>query len=98
MFAELAAATLWPCYTAEELAEMPGEAGGTTHLLANQFVAIPRFNEAVLKDELAFKGFRQIFTQLKAQGCDPMEVGWGEWRFAARVEGGRCRHSVASHR
>jgi hypothetical protein len=47
------------------------------------FLPIPRFNLAVLNDQLGFKGFKHVFTRLSAEGYDPMEVGWGELRFVA---------------
>jgi hypothetical protein len=83
LFAELAAATLWPYYNVEELIEMLGDAGWQVHGDFRQFVSIRRFSEAVLKDQLSFKGFRRIFDQVEAQGYDPSEIGWGELRFVA---------------
>jgi hypothetical protein len=85
LFAEIAAATLWPYYCAEELLEMLGDCGWRADPAASDFVAIPRFNEAVLKAELRFKGFNRIFDQLVEQGYDPSEVGWGELRFVAAL-------------
>ena len=85
LFAELAATALWPYYTAEELIEMLAEAGWQVQHESNQFVSIRRFTEAVLKDQLSFKGFRRIFDQVEAQGYDPSEVGWGELRFVAKM-------------
>jgi hypothetical protein len=85
-FAELAAAALWPYYTAEELFELLRESGGQVDSATSGFVAVTRFNEAVLKDQLGFKGFNRIFEQLSAQGYDPMEVGWGELRFVAAID------------
>jgi hypothetical protein len=85
LFAELATATLWPYYCAEELLEMLRDCGWRADPAASDFVAIPRFNEAVLKAELRFKGFNRIFDQLVAQGYDPSEVGWGELRFVATL-------------
>ena len=85
LFAELAATTLWPYYTAEELIEMLAEAGWQIRRESSQFVSIRRFIEAVLKDQLAFKGFRRIFDQVEVQGYDPSEVGWGELRFVAEI-------------
>ena len=84
-FADLAAQTLWPYYTAEELVEMLRDEGWQVELPAGGFVAVPRFNQAVLKGQLGFKGFSPIFAGLAAQGYDPMEVGWGELRFLATV-------------
>ena len=84
-FTEIAAATLWPYYTAEELLEMLRETGGQLDSTASGFRAIPQFNEAVLEDRLGFKGFHRIFERLTAQGYDPMEVGWGELRFVASL-------------
>ena len=86
LFAEIAAAMLWPYYTAEELLEMLREAGWQVDGAASGFVVIRRFNEAVLKDQLGFNGFSNIFARLTAQGYDPMEVGWGELRFVTRLE------------
>ena len=85
LFSQLTAETLWPYATAEELLELLGEAGFTPDATAG-FSAVPRFNDAVLKDELAFKGFRRVFDVLEAQGYEPLEVGWGELRFAATAE------------
>ena len=85
LFAELAATTLWPYYTAEELIEMLAEAGWQIRRESSRFVSIRRFIEAVLKDQLAFKGFRRIFDQVEVQGYDPSEVGWGELRFVAEM-------------
>jgi len=82
-FTEIAAATLWPYYTAEELLEMLRETGGQLDSTASGFRAVPQFNEAVLEDRLGFKGFNRIFERLTAQGYDPMEVGWGELRLVA---------------
>lgn len=82
-FSELARATLWPYHTAEELQEIIVEAGFQLAPGMSRFETIPRFNAAVLNDELAFKGFRRVFEQLQADGYDPMEVGWGELRFVA---------------
>src|SRR6185503_17177099 len=48
-FAELAAADLWPYYTAEELFEMMRESGWQVDSAAGGFVAVRQFNEAVLK-------------------------------------------------
>ena len=84
-FADLAAETLWPYYTAEELLEMLREEGWRVELETGGFFTIPRFKEAVLKGELGFKGFNAIFAGLAAQGYDPIEIGWGELRFAATV-------------
>ena len=84
-FTEIAAATLWPYYTAEELLEMLRETGGQLDSTASGFRAVPQFNEAVLGDRLGFKGFNRIFERLTAQGYDPMEVGWGELRFVASL-------------
>jgi hypothetical protein len=85
LFAELVAAALWPYYTAEELIEMLAEEGWQIHRESSRFVPIRRFTEAVLMDQLAFKGFRKIFDQVEAQGYDPGEVGWGELRFVAEM-------------
>lgn len=86
LFSEMASATLWPYYGAEELLEMLRDCGWGPDLSASAFVAIPRFNEAVLKAELHFQGFNRIFDQLVRQGYDPMEIGWGELRFAATLD------------
>ena len=88
LFAQLAAESLWPYTTAEELLELLAEAGLTPDTDATRFVPVPRFNDAVLKDELAFQGFRRIFDTLEAQGYEPLEVGWGELRFTATVTAG----------
>jgi hypothetical protein len=85
-FMRHAAATLWPYYTAEELVEMLRENGLREDSRTSGFVAIPQFNDAVLKDRLGFTGFAKIFKQLAAEGYDPSEVGWGELRFVARLE------------
>jgi hypothetical protein len=85
LFAEFAAATLWPYYTAEELVESLADAGWQVGRESSRFVSIRRFTEAVLKDELSFKGFRKIFDQVEAQGYDPSEIGWGELRFVAEM-------------
>ena len=85
LFAELAAAALWPYSTAEELIEMLDEAGWQVRRESSGFVSIRRFIEAVLMDQLAFKGFRKVFDQVAAQGYDPSEVGWGELRFVAEM-------------
>ena len=83
---QLAAATLWPYFTAEELLELLGESNWQVEAQARGFIAVPRFNEAVLKGQLGFKGFARIFDQLMAEGYDPMEVGWGELRFVAAMK------------
>jgi len=83
LFAQLAASTFWPYYTAEELTEMLREAGFNPVPEISRFVTVTRFNQAVLKDELGFKGFSQVFQQLQSEGYDPMEIGWGELRFVA---------------
>jgi len=85
-FMQLAAATLWPYFTAEELLEMLGESDWQVEPQGRGFIAVPRFNEAVLKGQLGFKGFARIFEQLMGLGYDPMEVGWGELRFVATVK------------
>ena len=85
LFAELVAATLWPYYTAEELVEVLADAGWQFGRESSRFVSIRRFTEAVLKDQLSFKGFRKIFDQVEAQGYDPSEIGWGELRFVAEI-------------
>jgi hypothetical protein len=81
-----AAASLWPYYAAEELFELLGEAGWQVDPEAGGYVPIPQFNAAVLSGRLGFKGFGRVFDQLRAQGYDPMEVGWGEVRFGARLD------------
>jgi hypothetical protein len=85
-FMRLAASLLWPYYTAEELLEILSEAGWKIELPASGFVAIPRFNQVVLKGELGFPGFAGIFEKLMADGYDPVEVGWGELRLVATME------------
>jgi hypothetical protein len=82
-FMQHARTTLWPYYTAEELLEMLGETAWQIESHVSGFLPIPRFNLAVLNDQLGFKGFNRIFTRLSAEGYDPMEVGWGELRFVA---------------
>ena len=77
-------ATLWPYYTFEELLEMLRETAWQIESQVSGFIPVPRFNLAVLNDQLGFKGFNRVFTRLSAEGYDPMEVGWGELRFAAR--------------
>lgn len=89
-FSELARATLWPYHTAEELQEIIHDAGFQLAPGLSRFEAIPRFNTAVLNDELAFKGFRRVFEQLQADGYDPREVGWGELRFVATLPDEAC--------
>ena len=83
-FMQHARATLWPYYTAEELLEMLRETDWQIESQVGGFFPIPRFNLAVLNDQLGFKGFNRVFTRLSAEGYDPMEVGWGELRFVAR--------------
>jgi len=90
-FSELAAYALWPYFTAEELFEILRESGWLVDSDASGFVAVRRFNEAALKDQLGFKGFKRIFDQLMTQGYDPMEVGWGELRFAATFDGSEAQ-------
>jgi len=85
LFAELAAAALWPYHTAEELSEMLAETGCQVRPASTRFVPIRRFTEAVLNDRLSFKGFGRIFDQVEAQGYDPSEIGWGELRFVAEI-------------
>ena len=63
------------------------ESGWRVDSSSSSFTAIPRFNEAVLKSQLAFKGFNRIFAQLAAEGYDPMKVGWGELRFVGALDG-----------
>ena len=82
-FMQHAKRTLWPYYTAEELLEMLGESAWQIESQASGFMPIPRFNLAVVNDQLGFKGFQRIFTGLSSEGYDPMEVGWGELRFVA---------------
>ena len=82
-FMHHARATLWPYYTAEELLEMLRETAWQIESPACGFASIPRFNLAVLNDQLAFKGFNRVFARLSAEGYDPLEVGWGELRFVA---------------
>ena len=83
-FIQHARTTLWPYYTAEELLEMLRETDWQIEWQVSGFIPIPRFNLAVLDDQLGFKGFNRIFTRLSAEGYEPMEVGWGELRFVAR--------------
>jgi hypothetical protein len=83
-FIRHAKAMLWPYYTAEELLEILRESAWQTDSRVSGFIPIPRFNLAVLNDQLGFKGFNRIFTRLSGEGYDPMEVGWGELRFVAR--------------
>lgn len=85
MFMDLAADRLWPYCVAEELTELLGEAGFQVEGPGCGFVAVPQFVNAVLKDELAFKGFRGIFDEMEKQGYDPIEIGWGELRFSATL-------------
>lgn len=82
-FRDLAAASLWPYYTVEELTELAEEAGLEPDRTASGFAAILRFKESVLDDQLVFKGFRRVFDQLETQGYDPMIIGWGELRLVA---------------
>jgi hypothetical protein len=84
-FIQLAREALWPYYTAEELLEVLRESGWQIEPQVGGFVSVPAFNRAVLDDQLAFKGFNRVFARLSAEGYDPMEVGWGELRFVARV-------------
>jgi len=83
LFIHHAKAELWPYYTAEELLEMLRETVWQIQSTVCGFTPIPRFNLAVLDDQLGFKGFNRIFARLSAEGYDPMEVGWGELRFVA---------------
>jgi len=87
LFMQHARTTLWPYYTAEELQEMLRETTWQIESQVSGFIPIPRFNLAVLNDQLGFKGFNRVFNRLSAEGYDPMEVGWGELRFVA---GWRC--------
>ncbi len=82
-FMQQARATLWAYYTAEELLEMLRETSWQIDSQVSGFIPIPRFNQAVLNDQLGFTGFNRVFTRLSAEGYDPMEVGWGELRFVA---------------
>jgi len=82
-FMQHARAMLWPYYTAEELVEMLRESAWQIQSPASGFASVPRFNLAVLGDQLSFKGFNRVFARLSAEGYDPMEVGWGELRFVA---------------
>jgi hypothetical protein len=66
------------------LLEMLRETDWQIESQVSGFMPIPRFNLAVLNDQLGFKGFNRVFTRLSAEGCDPMEVGRGELRFVAR--------------
>jgi hypothetical protein len=84
-FAELTTASCWPYSTAEEIQETLRDFNLASE--TSEFVAIPRFNEAVLKDQLACKVFRRIFDQLESQGYDPTCVGFGELRFVATLAG-----------
>jgi hypothetical protein len=86
LFMDLAAAGLWPYSTAEELVELLGDTGWQLASDFSGFIAIPRFQTVVLNGQLAFAGFQKIFAQLIAHGYDPMEVGWGELRFVARLD------------
>jgi hypothetical protein len=83
LFTKIAATALWPYATAEELAETLREMGFVVDPQRTTFTPIREFNEAILKDQLGFKGFRRIFEELERQGYDPAEVGWGELRFVA---------------
>ena len=83
-FMQHARTALWPYYTAEEWLEMLVETDWQLESQVSGFIPIPRFNLAVLNDQLGFKGFNRVFTRLSAEGYDPMEVGWGELRFVAR--------------
>ena len=83
-FMQHAKMTLWPYYTAEELLEMLREAAWQIESPVSAFIPIPTFNRAVLDDRLGFKGFNRLCSRLSDEGYDPMEVGWGELRFAAR--------------
>ena len=85
-FMRLAASSLWPYYTAEELLEMLREAGWKIESPPSGFAAIPRFNQVVMTGEPGFRGFAKIFEQLMADGYDPAEVGWGELRLVATME------------
>jgi len=89
VFADLAAETLWPYYTVEDLLEVLRESGWRLASQAGGFVPVPRFNDAALKDQLGFKGFTRIFARLAAEGYDPMAVGWGELRLVATVNSQR---------
>jgi len=82
-FMQQARATLWAYYTAEELLEMLRETAWQIEPQLSGFIPIPRFNLAVLNDQLGFKGFNRVFSRLSAEGYDPMEIGWGELRFVA---------------
>jgi len=84
LFMHHARTMLWPYYAAEELQEMLRETAWQIEAEVSGFIPIPRFNLAVINDQLAFKGFNRVFSRLSAEGYDPMEVGWGELRFVAR--------------
>lgn len=87
LFMDLSEAGLWPYFTDEEIREGLTECGfsSTGNDTNVGFTAIPQFNHVVLKDELGFKGFRQIFDELEKQGYDPVEIGWGELRINASL-------------
>ena len=86
LFMDLAAEQLWPYCVAEELTEALGESGFELDDSGGDgFTAIPQFIHAVLDDRLSFKGFRKIFDEMEKQGYDPIEVGWGELRFSAKL-------------
>jgi hypothetical protein len=87
-FVETATVCFWPYPTAEELLEALGDRGWRCDPDASRFVPIPQFNRAVLDDKLGFKGFRRTFTRLEQDGYDPIEVGWGELRFVAKITWG----------
>jgi hypothetical protein len=82
IFAEGIARQFRPYPMVEELIEILREAGLEAGP-GSAFHRIPSFNRAVLGDKLAFKGFRRVFDELESQGYDPVEVGWGEWRFTS---------------
>ena len=86
LFMDLAAEQLWPYCVAEELMETLEESGFELEGEGGGFAAVPQFVRAVIDDELAFKGFRKIFDEMEKQGYDPIEVGWGELRFSAKMK------------
>lgn len=85
LFCETAHEVLWPYSTAEELLEMLRDSNLNPNADLHEFVAIPEFSEAILKNKLAFKGFQQVFDRLHEEGYDSTEVGWGELRFVASL-------------
>ncbi len=93
LFAERTAQEFWSYHTAEELLELLHENGFEPIQEETVFIPITQFKDVVLKDQLGFKGFRHVFTQIEAEGYDPVEIGWGELRFVAQISTTETTHA-----